>query len=472
MIKKLFIIYILLVSLFSYSQEYFNINDFIRKSKKSTEYVNFEKEKLIDEKENLLFNKKYLPNVSLNFTLPSYNRSISNIIQPDGAIAFRESNNANSRANLSVSQKIPFTGGDFSITNSFNRIDLLGDSQRSTSYSASWIGFNLSQPLNFFNSTKWDKKIHKAKLEFNDINYIRKNIEIKKKGIDTYFELISIKNQKQIVEKRINIAIKYNNVIKNLIKAGKVMAFDSIDSKLKILSLQKSINFIKKSESIKTENINIFFNSKFLNKKDVLESPKVGFELDELNFYIQRYLEAHTIIEENTLISLRKGIKQIEKNRFYEATLSMGVGFNNSAESYNDILQNPNQSQNFSLALDIPLLDFGKKRLQLEVSKSEYEIKISDLDLERKLTIQRITYLYEEINDLIIALKLEKERTNLLKIKLDRLEHLLFAKKILLKDFSESESDYYNSINDRLNILRNIYNKVIELEQIVFFEII
>lgn len=178
MIKNSIVIFILLFNIASNSQNHFSINDFIENSKKSIDYVNFKKEKLIDEKENRLFHEKFLPDVSLNFTLPSYNRSISNVIQPDGTIAFRESNNANSRVNLSVSQKIPFTGGELSVTNSFNRLDLFSDNENSTSYSASWIGLNLSQPLNFFNSIKWDKKIHYAKLEFEEINYLRKNIDV------------------------------------------------------------------------------------------------------------------------------------------------------------------------------------------------------------------------------------------------------------------------------------------------------
>tara|TARA_R110002096_G_scaffold429949_1_gene643330 strand:+ start:11307 stop:12725 length:1419 start_codon:yes stop_codon:yes gene_type:complete len=472
MLKKTFAICALLVGIVSYSQDHFSINDFIENSKKSIEYANFKKEKLLDEKENLLFEKKFLPDVSLNFTLPTYNRSISNVIQPDGTIAFRESNNANSRVNLSVSQKIPFTGGELSVTNSFNRLDLFRDEENTTSYSASWIGINLSQPLNFFNSIKWDKKIYKAKLEYNDISYIRKNIEIKKKAIDNYFALMSIKNQKIIIENKIDVAIKYNNIIKKLIETGKVMAYDSVDSKLKILSIQKNINFINKSEILKTDNINTFFNSKVLKKNDVLEVPRLEFQLDELNHYINKYLEAYAIIEENSLIGLEKSFKQQQKNRFYNATLTMGIGFNNSTEIFNNILQNPNQSQNFSLSLNIPLLDFGKKRIELEVSKTEYDIKVSDLAMEKNITIQRITFLYEEINDLILGLKIEKERTSLLKIKLDRIESLLYVKKILLRDFSESESEYYSSLNDQLSILRNIYNKVIELEEVTFFEII
>lgn len=420
-----------------------------------------------------MFNKSFLPDVSLNFTLPSYNRSISNILQPDGTYAFRESNNANSRLNLSISQKVPFTGGEISITNSFNRLDLFGVLQNSTSYSASWFGINLSQPLNFFNSMKWDKKIQEAKLEYNNLKYIRENIEVKKKVINLYFELLTIKNGKDIIAKRIVVANKYKNIVEKLIVAGRLMAYDSIDAELNLLNAKKKFNFINKFENFKTENTNTFLNSEFLKKQDILEIPKVIFEISELDVYISRYLEVYPIIERNSLLSFEKTIKQLEKNRFYTANLSLGVGFNNTTSNdYENIFQDPNQSQNFSISLNVPLLDFGKKRIQLEVTKSQYEIQTSNLEQEKAQTIEYITFLYAEISDLISSYEIEEARFKLLEIKQNKMKTLLYAQKVLLKDYSVVEDELYKSMSDKINIIRNIYNKIIELEEITFLEII
>jgi len=130
------------------AQQSYNLEYFLAKSINSSDYSIINKQAEIYNMEHQLFNKNFLPDFNLNITLPSYNRSIREVLQPDGNYAFRESNNASSRANLSVTQKIPYTGGSVSITNSFSRLDFFGDTQNTTTYAASWLGVNLTQPLN------------------------------------------------------------------------------------------------------------------------------------------------------------------------------------------------------------------------------------------------------------------------------------------------------------------------------------
>lgn len=148
----------------------YTVQDFITLSKNSLEAKKNGKLFAIAGYNNSIFKKSMLPSISMNLTLPNYNRSITEVLQPDGTYAFRESNSANSNLGLSISQKIPFTGGEISVSNSLNRLDLFGENDRSTSYSASWVGVNISQPLTFFNSLRWDTKIQEARQQvgYND----------------------------------------------------------------------------------------------------------------------------------------------------------------------------------------------------------------------------------------------------------------------------------------------------------------
>lgn len=467
-----FIFFSFLNSIELYSQKNIELEYLLRNITHSIENIKNEKNKLINEKENKLFHKDFLPNVSLSFSLPSYNRSISNILQPDGTYAFRESNNANSRVSLSVSQKIPFTGGTLSISNSFSRLDLFGDNQKSTSYSASWFGINLSQPLNFFNGMKWDKKIQQAKVSLDEINYKKNRIKVKGKVFDLYYDLIKIKNREIILNREVSIAYRYKGVIHQLVKAGKKNDLDSIDIELKILEKNKSLNLIKKKNYIKTQSINNFFNSKIVTENSKLEFPKIIFDLKPLSFYINKYTKLFLILEENRLLNLEKEINQLKKNRFYNAKLTLGVGFNNSTEELGNIFHTPNQSQNISLSLNVPLLDFGKKRIELEMAETQHELEILNLKQEKTSTIDNITYLYEEIIDLLSSLKIEDARMNLLEKKIDRMEALLFSQKVLLKDYTDIEDQLYNSTNEKINLLHKMHKKIIELEEITLFEII
>lgn len=455
-----------------YPQRTQNVKDFINNIYSSTEISNINKNQSIKIKENSLFKKSFLPDVSLGFTLPSYNRSISEILQPDGTYAFRETNNANSRVNITVSQKLPFTGGQLSITNSFNRLDNFDQGDVTTSYSASWLGVSLSQPLNLFNEMKWDQRIQHAKFKANEIEYQRVHIEVKKKALQEYFQMLQIKNGKKINDKALQTADIYKKVVKKLINSGRLIAYDSIDIELKVLDLQKRSRFLSKSESLKTESINHFFNSNIIDDNDSFTTPELRLDLKDRQYYIDKYLEIFAIIENSRILGLEKSLKRLESNRFYSANLTLGAGFNNSADYYYNIFQNPNQSQNFSISLSIPLLDFGKKRIELEISRTQYDIETSNLKQEKILTIDRISVLYEEIKDLSEALRIEEERLKLLKVKLKRMEMLLFAQNILLREYSETEDEYFNTVSEQTDLLKNCYDKINEIELITLIDIL
>ena len=464
---------VIFISCFTlFSQKQINLDLFLKKSINSAESIKIHKLKHIVNKENELFKKGYLPSFSLNFSLPSYNRSISNIMQPDGTFAFRESNSATSKVSLSMSQKISYTGTQISVSNSFNRLDLFGDDESETSYSASWFGINISQPLNFFNSMKWDKKIQKASLEESEINHRKSIVLLKEESINHYFELLKIQNNKKTIIRELLVVNKYKKVIVALINAGKKISYDSIDVELKILYKQKSLRFIKKSETLKIKSINSFFEYNTVNKQDVLSTPVLSIELEDISFYISKYLEVYDIMEKTRLLVINKNIKELEKSRFYSANLSLGIGFNKSSDTRDNIFQDPNQSQNFSISLDVPIFDFGKKRTGLEIVKIQKEIEISDLNQEKISTIDHLSFLYEEVNDLIYSLDIEKSRVKLLKLKLNRMEKLLYVQRVLFKDYSETEDLLYNSIKDKTELIHSVYEKIIEIEEITLSEII
>lgn len=455
-----------------FSQKALEINDFINNVESSSEIARSAKYTELNNKEYRLFNKSFLPDFSLNFSLPSYNRSISEVMQPDGSYAFRESNSANSKVSLSLTQKIPFTGGKITISNSLNRLDLFGDDQRSTSYSASWLGINFSQSLTFFNEMKWENKIQQAKYNYNNLINRQKRIDIKKAAVRHYFELAKIKKQAVLIDAEWISASKYKKIVKDLISAGRIMAYDSIDVELRLLDIQRNQVFLKKGEALKIKSINSFFNSEIIRDSDQLPVPGLNFEVQSPDAYIESYLLVHQIVAANSLTGLDKNIRQLQSMKYYSANLSLGVGFNNATDQYQDIFKDPNQSQNFSISLSLPLLDFGKRKTEFQISKTKYEIEALNLELDKRNTIERINLTVQEIRDLYEALKIEKSRSALLQNKLKLMEKLLFAQKVLYAEYSDAERLSYDANIEIMNITEQIYNKVTDLEQITLTDII
>ena len=95
----------------------------------------------------------FLPQVSLDATLPEYSNSTTRIINDQGQYIFVKQNQSAIETNLRIQQKVPFTGGAFFISTQLDRVNRLGI-DKSTNYSFVPFSINYFQNSLFFNPYK------------------------------------------------------------------------------------------------------------------------------------------------------------------------------------------------------------------------------------------------------------------------------------------------------------------------------
>ena len=96
------------------------------------------------------------PQLSLEGNVPGYFRSINTIVQPDGSTVFTPQSQASASLSLGLTQKIPLTGGELSLSSGMNRIDLL--ESKTQYYRSTPLSLTLSQPLFQINTISWDRE--------------------------------------------------------------------------------------------------------------------------------------------------------------------------------------------------------------------------------------------------------------------------------------------------------------------------
>lgn len=103
------------------------------------------------------FEAALLPSLSLSGTLPRYDRSIIEVLQPDGSTLFRPQNLTTSALTATVSQPMPFTGGRLFVSSSLARLSVTG-AQENLSWQSTPVLIGLTQPLFRPNTLGWDRK--------------------------------------------------------------------------------------------------------------------------------------------------------------------------------------------------------------------------------------------------------------------------------------------------------------------------
>jgi len=72
------------------------------------------------------FSSRLLPQLSVGGTVPTYNRSIIPVVQPDGSTRFRPQDQTNATMTMTLAQKLQLTGGDFFVSSSLARRKVSG----------------------------------------------------------------------------------------------------------------------------------------------------------------------------------------------------------------------------------------------------------------------------------------------------------------------------------------------------------
>ena len=72
------------------------------------------------------FFSRQLPQLSLNGTVPSYNRDIIQVVQPDGTTLFRPHDQTDASLNMTMTQQLPLTGGSFFVNSRLSRVKVTG----------------------------------------------------------------------------------------------------------------------------------------------------------------------------------------------------------------------------------------------------------------------------------------------------------------------------------------------------------
>src|SRR5947208_15830243 len=119
------------------------------------------------------FRARLLPQLSLGgLGLPTYtyNRSVVPVVQPDWSTLFRYQDQTNAGMSLTLSQKLPVTGGDLFVSSSLARVAITGTPGIQT-WSSTPVVVGLQQDLLRPNVAGWDRREQAVRTELNERTY-------------------------------------------------------------------------------------------------------------------------------------------------------------------------------------------------------------------------------------------------------------------------------------------------------------
>ncbi len=322
------------------------------------------------------YKAQILPSAELSASAGQYNRSLVSLQNYEtGAINYVRNDNLQNSLSLSIDQNIALTGGTVSVITSLSRLDQFSPNKTVTFYSKP-VNIYYTQPINSFNSFKWDKKIEPKKFESAKRVYIEAMERINISAITLFFEVLSARTNLDMAQKNLQFSETAVKIAQERYLIGSVNKNDLLQLQLRFNNDKLAVNDSKINLEVALLGLRSFLGYNDNANIEVIAPeniPDVKLEFDDV---YNRALEnsSQAIANELSLLNAGQAVAQARALKGLQATLYAQFGLTQKGVSAPDAFRSPMDQEIFGLSLSIPIVDWGLGKGKVKLAKSKEEV--------------------------------------------------------------------------------------------------
>ena len=340
------------------------------------------------------FKADRLPSLTLDATVLDYNRSMQKVYNYDeNRDEYMERENLNSNVSLRLNQNVGFTGGQIFATSSLATTQKLGDDKIS-SYSSTPFSIGYSQSINGYNEFKWEAKIEPLKFEKAKKEFIQAKEDLALKANRLFFDLVDAQIEVNISETNLSNSDTLYTIGKGRFQVGTVTQDELLNLELRFMNSKLALTRANLGLERSKARLNSFLS---FEKNTAVECIVPSYS-SGLQIKADLALE-HALISNPDIYSQRQRLMEEDK-RVDQAKSETGVsgtffavfGLNQNSEQLSGVYQDPLDRQQLRAGVTVPILDWGRRKGQLAMARSNREvIRISinqeKIDFEQNVTM-------------------------------------------------------------------------------------
>ncbi|MBC8089671.1 MAG: TolC family protein [Phycisphaerae bacterium] len=335
------------------------------------------------------FASRLLPQLSLTSDLPIYNRSIIQVVQPDGSSRFVPQQQRTAALGLNVSQRLPFTGGDFFVSSQVTNVNIAG-TQNSKLWRSTPVQVGIRQSLLRPNTLRWDSREQDLRIQVSDRQYLEAREDIALQTSLLYFDVYAARAN--LINAEVNSLVNDTlfTLNKGRYEVGKIGENDLLQSELALLRSRNSLDqarldFARSSSALRIQlglaagaGLNVIAPTSI---PAIVADTAVAVQQALKNRSQQRDLELQDV-------QSARRINEARLNNGLGATVQAAVGYNQSAQSFNTAFQSPQQSQQFSVSIEMPIVQWGGRHEQIQAARADRNRVTTQAQAARAQTAQ------------------------------------------------------------------------------------
>ncbi|WP_169435025.1 TolC family protein [Neolewinella persica] len=333
------------------------------------------------------FQADFKPQIQLNATLPGLNRSIDNIILPDGREDFISRALMRNTLSISLSQPIVATGGQVFLTTSLRRLDVFKTDLNpySLSYLSTPISLGFIQPLRGYNDLRWRQKIEPLRYLENKRFFNESKEQAAAIASDLFFDLLIAQlNLEAATKNKANSDTLYQ-ISQGRYGVGRIAETDLLQIELSVMNANAALASANLNAQTANEELRSFLgiteNADFqlrppssIPTNQVDPEEALGYAMENRSLILgfeRRALEAAADLD------------QAKKDNGFQVNIQGQFGLSGTGNSFGSAYDGLIDQEVVTLGIQVPIADFGKARSRIEVARSNQELELLNIAQER-----------------------------------------------------------------------------------------
>jgi len=419
------------------------------------------------------FVAEYRPSLTLEGTTPNYSKSFTRVWNAQtGEWNYVETNLLQNIASLSLRQNIGFTGGEISLNSDLTlENDFIKDSRK---YITAPVFIRLSQPLLRYNSLKWQKKTEPLRYNAARQTYLTAIEQVHQQAVMNFFSLALAQINKQISIMNLANADTLYNMAAGRFRLGTISEDELLQMELSYLNAQT--NSRESDMNLRDREIRL---RSFLGFNDQVRIELIlPTEVPDLQVDVVEVLEmAHTnnpemLQQQLSLLVAQSNVAQAKAERGLNANLMATYGLRDQDPDFRLAYDTPSQSQGIRLGITLPILDWGLKRGQYSMARSNLELAqvqsgqaLTDFDQNLYLDVEQFNMQKTQV---AIAAKSDTVATRMYEVTKGR----FMIGKIAILELNNADTRKDQNRRAYVQALQNYWNYFYNIRSLALYDFI
>lgn len=415
----------------------------------------------------------FKPAISFNGSLPDLNRSIGQIILPNGTSAFVQQSYVRNSVGLDIRQSIVATGGTVFLGTDLQRLDILVPKAPNTkSYFSTPISLGFFQPIFGFNELKWDKKIEPLRYQEATRQYAEQMEEVAFNSADLFFEVFIAQLNLQASRQDKANADTLLGISKGRFEVGRIAETELLQIELSSMNADAAVQQAMLDLQSGTERLRNFLGIRHSTYFD-LEPPTVipNFMVDaEMALRFAKENRSETVAFQRRLAEADQEVARAKANSGLQMNFSGFVSFSQTGDELQDAFQELDRNERLNLGLSIPIADWGKAQSRLEVATTNREFEIMDVEQGRINFEQEILLKVKQFDLVRNQAALALRAYNISQNRLDMTRNRYYIGKIGVTDLGIAISEKEGARQRYVSALQAFWLAYYDLRRITLYD--